>query len=162
MRIALLFAGIDFKVRTVEIDGKKIKLQIWDTGVHYRQHFTTNHCCMPPCVPSQALIASCAVTISLYTLVRSAGQERFRTITTAYYRGAMGILMVYDVTDPKSFENLNVRAPRHALPPHLVPSRYTQTLAPAGMDGAGVAACRDRCKQSYYWQQNGSPRKARM
>lgn len=58
--------GIDFKIRTIELDGKKIKLQIWDT----------------------------------------AGQERFRTITTAYYRGAMGILMVYDVTDEKSFVNI--------------------------------------------------------
>ncbi|KAH8239675.1 ras-related protein Rab-8A [Drosophila kikkawai] len=58
--------GIDFKIRTIELDNKKIKLQIWDT----------------------------------------AGQERFRTITTAYYRGAMGIMLVYDITQEKSFENI--------------------------------------------------------
>ena len=57
---------IDFKIKTVELDGKRVKLQIWDT----------------------------------------AGQERFRTITTAYYRGAMGILLVYDVTDETSFNNV--------------------------------------------------------
>jgi len=58
--------GIDFKVKTIDLDGKKVKLQIWDT----------------------------------------AGQERFHTITTAYYRGAHGMVLVYDVTDEKSFENV--------------------------------------------------------
>nr|GLL27919.1 ras-related protein RABE1c-like [Ipomoea trifida] len=62
----LCCSSIDFKIRTIELDGKRIKLQIWDT----------------------------------------AGQERFRTITTAYYRGAMGILLVYDVTDESSFNNI--------------------------------------------------------
>ncbi|VDP12354.1 unnamed protein product [Onchocerca flexuosa] len=64
--VRLSLQGIDFKIRTIELDGKKIKLQIWDT----------------------------------------AGQERFRTITTAYYRGAMGIMLVYDITNEKSFDNI--------------------------------------------------------
>ncbi|EJK77625.1 hypothetical protein THAOC_00528 [Thalassiosira oceanica] len=34
-------------------------------------------------------------------------QERFRTITSAYYRGADGIIMVYDTTSSDSFDHVN-------------------------------------------------------
>ena len=36
----------------------------------------------------------------------TAGQERFRTITQAYYRGAQGMYLCYDVTNRKSFKNI--------------------------------------------------------
>ncbi|KAI9836084.1 MAG: GTPase Ypt2 [Sarea resinae] len=59
--------GIDFKIRTIELDGKRVKLQIWDT----------------------------------------AGQERFRTITTAYYRGAMDIRTWFANVEQHATEGVN-------------------------------------------------------
>ena len=37
----------------------------------------------------------------------TAGQERFRTIISSYYKGAQGILLVFDLTEKESFESLN-------------------------------------------------------
>ncbi|CAD8176723.1 unnamed protein product [Paramecium octaurelia] len=59
--------GIDFKIKSIDVEGKKIKMQIWDT----------------------------------------AGQERFKTITQTYYKGAMGIILVYSVEDRESFNNIS-------------------------------------------------------
>jgi len=55
--------GVDFKMKKKEIDGKVIKVQIWDT----------------------------------------AGHERFRAITYSYYRGVNAIIIVFDLTEDKSF-----------------------------------------------------------
>jgi Ras-related protein Rab-1A len=59
--------GIDFKVKTLNIDNKNVKLQIWDT----------------------------------------AGQERFKSVISTYYRGIHGIIIVFDLNDIKSFENID-------------------------------------------------------
>lgn len=36
----------------------------------------------------------------------TAGQERFRSITRAYYRDAQALLLLYDITNRSSFENI--------------------------------------------------------
>merc|ERR1712063_191869 len=61
-----LTIGVEFGARMINIEGKQIKLQIWDT----------------------------------------AGQEKFRSTTRSYYRGAAGALLVYDITRRETFEHL--------------------------------------------------------
>ena len=58
--------GVDFKIKTMVLNKKTVKFQIWDT----------------------------------------AGQDRFRTITSSYYRGSNAILICYDVTERETFQNV--------------------------------------------------------
>ncbi|CAA6655442.1 unnamed protein product [Spirodela intermedia] len=41
------------------------------------------------------------------TIWDTAGQEKFRTLTSSYYRGSQGIILVYDVTRRETFTNLS-------------------------------------------------------
>ncbi|EDX02949.1 ras-related protein RIC1 [Drosophila yakuba] len=63
----LCTVGVDFKVRSVEVAGQVVKLQVWDT----------------------------------------AGEERFKSLLPAYYRGAHGILLVYDTTSANTFRSID-------------------------------------------------------
>ena len=36
-----------------------------------------------------------------------AGQETFKSITRSYYRGSIGVVLVYDITNRESFSNIN-------------------------------------------------------
>ncbi|KAJ7427532.1 Ras-related protein Rab-10 [Willisornis vidua] len=38
----------------------------------------------------------------------TAGQERFHTLSTSYFRGAQGFVLVYDITDLKSFQSITM------------------------------------------------------
>mmetsp|Transcript_62139 Transcript_62139/g.178792 ORF Transcript_62139/g.178792 Transcript_62139/m.178792 type:complete len:205 (+) Transcript_62139:84-698(+) len=57
--------GIDFRLRTMDIDGKTCRVQLWD----------------------------------------AAGQERFM-VQNNFYKGVQGVIVVYDVTDKESFDNV--------------------------------------------------------
>ena len=57
--------GIEFAAKTIELNKKQVKIQIWDT----------------------------------------AGHEAFQSITRTYYRGAVGALLVYDITNKDSFKH---------------------------------------------------------
>ncbi|XP_077537460.1 ras-related protein Rab-1B-like [Haemaphysalis longicornis] len=41
-------------------------------------------------------------------IVDTAGQEKFKCLTSSFYRGADGIIIVYDITNPESFSNLEM------------------------------------------------------
>ena len=58
-----LTIGVEFGAKTIQLNGKTIKIQIWDT----------------------------------------AGQEAFQAITRTYYKGAIGALLVYDITRKDTF-----------------------------------------------------------
>jgi len=44
----------------------------------------------------------------LLTIWDTAGQEKFRSLTSSYYRGTEGIILVYDVTDRNSFKDIDM------------------------------------------------------
>jgi Ras-related protein Rab-18 len=60
--------GVDFKLVTMTVDGRRCRVSAWDT----------------------------------------AGSERFRSLSANFYRGAKGVMMVYDMTRGESFEHLQV------------------------------------------------------
>lgn len=58
--------GVDFCVKSLEIDGERVKLQCWDT----------------------------------------AGMESFKSLTRSYYGQADAVVLVYDLSDKKSFASI--------------------------------------------------------
>lgn len=48
-------------------------------------------------------------SLARHNVLDTSGQERFRSVTTAYFRGARAIIVVYDVTDQNSLARIHER-----------------------------------------------------
>lgn len=59
--------GVEFSSKTFNVQGHKIKAQIWDT----------------------------------------AGQEKYRSMTSTYYKGSKGAFVIYDITRKETFESVD-------------------------------------------------------
>ncbi len=81
-------AGVDFKLKHIVLNKKRLKLTVWDTGASRKEQGGGRGVRGRRCVITlthNAALASRA-------LLHAAGQERFRTLTSSYYRGAQGII----------------------------------------------------------------------
>ena len=58
--------GLEFCSHDLIIDGKSVKIQIWD----------------------------------------SSGQEKYKSLTKIYYKGAVGVFYIYDITRKETFDNI--------------------------------------------------------
>ncbi|KAJ3415092.1 hypothetical protein HDV05_005500 [Chytridiales sp. JEL 0842] len=79
--------GVEFATRSIQVDGKTIKAQIWDTAGQERYR----------------AITSAYVHIGLIDMKADSRTD----LSSRYYRGAVGALLVYDIAKHPTYENVN-------------------------------------------------------
>ena len=94
--------GVDFQVKTFLVDDRNIALQLWDTAgqvnvqndkqtkfkfIHSNDFFYISFIEISPKLFNDNIFV----------------QERFRAVTKSYFRRADGVMLLYDVTNERSF-----------------------------------------------------------
>ncbi len=94
----------------MNVEGSNVKLQIVTINKNFQ---IANFPIHSPKIPKSQTpsLHYCSFANSIYepnitNEWDTAGQDRFKTITCSYYKGAHGIMVVYDVTDRESFEGV--------------------------------------------------------
>ncbi|KAF4366069.1 hypothetical protein F8388_012183 [Cannabis sativa] len=100
--------GVEFQTRTLMIDHKNIKAQIWDTAGQERSSLVTSmfglleFCYENRSTTYEGQPKLWALGIINIDKVCSI----YRAVTSAYYRGAVGAMLVYDITKRQTFDHV--------------------------------------------------------
>lgn len=78
------------QIKKLSVRGQAYRLTLFDT--------------VSPVLPPTSHVPR--INTLILTHLFQAGQERFRTLSTSYYRGAHGVLLVYDVSSRTSFASM--------------------------------------------------------
>lgn len=119
---------MDFKTRTIDIDGEQVKLSIWDTAGQERFRTITagRFDChgrwtvrlirlVQPCdlraVRLSRLYRYGSMSVCAQGMVSSLDVPLLSPCSSlaAYYRGANGIVLVYDITSESSFNSKRLK-----------------------------------------------------
>lgn len=107
-----------FLVKTVTLSsGERVQLEIWDTGAHYpHSALAARRSCvwlqlLAIAAPARTRHSPHTYDRTLYTC--AAGQEKYKSLSRLYYRGARGCLLVYDVSNRQSFAEYQLHLHRH-------------------------------------------------
>jgi Ras-related protein Rab-11A len=105
---------VEFATRSINVDGKTVKAQIWDTGE--LSLFFRWPCAVSPhllfgidmlILLSSQLVKNGIVLLHLRPSIRSAIQSSVLTLHLfSYYRGAVGALLVYDIAKHATYVNV--------------------------------------------------------
>ncbi|KAF3682510.1 Ras-related protein Rab11A [Capsicum annuum] len=126
--------GVEFQTRTLVIQHKSVKAQIWDTAgqeryirgkvfVNYTSPDSTcgttlvvnevveNHEVSSPSPSGEKNTRSFLTVCHVLALMDRVtwllvGGGRYRAVTSAYYRGAVGAMLVYDITKRQTFDHI--------------------------------------------------------
>lgn len=98
--------GVDFSMKTINIDGKKVKVRMQMSHFDWRERNAHYICCASVRLMDERGVTLRQISTSamlpllmpwtIYLQIQiwdTAGQERFRTITQSYYRSANGVII---------------------------------------------------------------------
>lgn len=155
--------GVDLKLRTLTVMDRRVKLTVWDTaGQEVRATTLHRDTYSDARVTSRAPLRACAFAhecpAPLHFLPHA---QRFRTLTSSYYRGAHGVVFVYDCSNPESLQSLEsvwrkevelYATIEDAV--HIVVGNKIDRRAPSG--GAAASGCVAREEGERFAREHGA------